>query len=237
MLIFCCVSGARQGTTNHPKPGGEGAVPAFSRRLVAGAPLNTALSESSKRAKPPVRNDADVGNPLRYAQQHLAMRGHQAAIITRNTVRSPISALRMGVTALKSPKKLKKVLKTAENVWKIRISPFFSILGVLPAHLEKTEVADLSNFGVGEALPKFQVASGETTENQRPCRTLDVPWTLGAARTLLVHTSSSVIMSKYHVNCCGQEREKSDYTHIYLASHPDLETYFGKQVAWCTGTV
>ena len=62
---------ADQGTTNHPKPGGEGAMPAFSRRLVAGAPLKIALSESSKRAKPPVRNDADVGNPLRYAQQHL----------------------------------------------------------------------------------------------------------------------------------------------------------------------
>ena len=108
-----------------------------------------------------------------------AMRGHQAAIIPRNTVRSPISALRMGVTALKSPKKLKKVLKTAENVGKFRISPFFSSLGVLPAHLGKesvsghpTEVADLSNFALGEALPKFQVASGETTENQRPCRTL-----------------------------------------------------------------
>ena len=62
---------AVQGTTNHPKPGGEGAMPAFSRRLVAGALLKTALSENSKRAKPPVRNDADVGNPLRYAQQHL----------------------------------------------------------------------------------------------------------------------------------------------------------------------
>ena len=30
-----------------------------------------------------------------------------------------------------------------------------------------TEIADLTNVGVGEALPKIQVASGETTKNKR----------------------------------------------------------------------
>ena len=136
------------------------------------------------------------------------MRGHQAGIITRNTVRSPISALRMGVTVLKSPKKLKKVLKTAENVWKFRISPFFFHFGRFASPLGKelvsghpTEVADLSNFGVGEALPKFQVASGETTENQRPCRTLletKIPRLLVAvivAVTVRQHSSCSAVFS------------------------------------------
>ncbi|KAL3146870.1 hypothetical protein ABBQ38_014842 [Trebouxia sp. C0009 RCD-2024] len=46
-------------------------MPATGRRLVAGAPPKTALTDFLKRAKPPPENGADVGNPLRSAEQHL----------------------------------------------------------------------------------------------------------------------------------------------------------------------